>query len=821
MSDQWTIHKFGGSSLCSADQFEEVHRILQQRSDRKQAVVVSAMEGVTNQLFQVLDDACCADTSVEDRMQPIRDQQVQVIEQLFSGDRRQRLTQQIDRDIRNIQDVLRAIQLMKTSPSSARDLVSGYGELWSAQIFQSYLRKKNIDAEWLDARDVLVIEHGETGPLVQWEQTRKQLKNWLDEHPADHLVVTGYIASTPDGSPTTLGRNGSDYTAAIFASLLNAEQLHIWTDVDGVMTANPQKVPDARSLDEISYQEAMEMAYFGAKFIHPNTMSPAIEQEIPILIRNTFNPSFPGTRIHKRRPDNGRVVKGFATIDGMALVNLEGTGTIGVPDTADRLFSALNSAGVHVMMISQASSEHSVCIAVPEHQAETARNVLDQAFYAERDQDLIQTIDVTRDCSILACVGDGMAGTPGVAAKFFDSLGKANVNIRAIAQGSSERNISAVVDSKDSTRALRAAHSGFYLSNQTLSVGVIGTGNVGSTLLKQIREQQDRLRSDRMIDIRVRGIMNTQRMMLNEMEVDLENWEQQICENGRDRDMDEFIDHIQTDYHPHAVLIDCTANEHIARRYEDWMERGIHVITPNKQANSGPLDYYKRIHRQELRAHYLYETTVGAGLPVLKTLRDLCETGDRIIQIEGILSGTLSYLFNSFKGERPFSDILREAHDQGYTEPDPREDLSGMDVARKLVILAREMGLDLELEDLEVEGLIPEGLESGSVEEFFEKLPQADDHFAEILRDAQENEEILRFVGKVQRDGEASVRLRRYPQEHAFSRINLTDNVVEFSTRRYNENPLIVQGPGAGPEVTAGGVFSDLLRLADFVGEEE
>lgn len=820
MSDNWYIHKFGGSSLASSEQFAEVHRILDQRSEAQTAIVVSAMEGVTNQLFQVIEDACDAETTVETKLQPIRDHQQEVIEDLFSGHRKDELLDALDQDIQNIQDVLRAIQLVRTSPSSARDLVSGYGELWSARIFCAYLQEQGVDTDSLDARDVLVIEHGETGPIVDWPTTRKRLSEWRQENDASHLVITGYIASTEDGCPTTLGRNGSDYTASIFASLLDAEQLHIWTDVDGVMTANPEKVPDARSLDEISYQEAMELAYFGAKFIHPNTMSPAIEDEIPILIRNTFNPSFPGTRIHRRSPDNGRVVKGFATIDGMALVNLEGSGTIGVPGTADRLFGALNNAGVHVMMISQASSEHSVCIAVPEDQAELAREVLEEAFYAERDRDLIQTIDVTKKCSVLACVGDGMAGTPGVAAKFFDSLGKANVNIRAIAQGSSERNISAVVDSKDATRALRAAHSGFYLSNQTLSVGIIGTGNVGSTLLKQLDEQQDRLRSDRMIDIRVRGIMNTKQMVLDEMEVNLSSWEDQIQNAGQDRDLDDFVDHIQTDYHPHAVLIDCTANKKMARQYEKWMERGIHVITPNKEASSGPLDYYKRLHRQELRAHYLYETTVGAGLPVLETLRDLKETGDRIMQIEGILSGTLSFLFNSFQGERPFSEILREAHQQGYTEPDPREDLSGMDVARKLVILAREMGLDLELDQLEIEGLIPDGLESGSVDEFFEKLPQADDHFSDILRDAQDNNEILRFVGTVNREGEASVRLRRYPEEHPFSRINLTDNVVEFTTRRYNENPLIVQGPGAGPEVTAGGVFADLLRLADYVGEE-
>jgi len=818
MKNDWYIHKFGGSSLHSAGQFEAIHDILKERDESRKAVVVSAMEGVTNDLIDLIDRAGRHDGTYDRKLDAVEKRQIDVVRELFSGEKRRRLVESIQEDVRDIEDVLRVLRLLKTSPSSACDLISGYGELWSARIFCEHLRDRGEEAVWMDTREVLVIEEGQTGPRVNQQETEARLEEWMSDVDAPNVVITGYVARGPDGQPTTLGRNGSDYTASIFADLLDAEQLHIWTDVDGVMTANPEKVPDARSLDQLSYQEAMELAYFGARFIHPNTMFPAIDEDIPIYIRNTFNPVFPGTRIQRDSPSD-RVVKGFATIDDMALVNLEGSGMIGVPGTADRLFGALNEADVHVMMISQASSEHSICFAVPEDHAERAREVLEQAFYAEREQELIQKIEVTRGCSVLACVGDDMAGTPGVAAKFFDSIGKAGVNIRAISQGSSERNISAVVDSTDATRALRAAHSGFYLSNQTLSIGVIGTGNVGGTLLRQLEEQQERLREERMIDIRVRGLTNTSGCLLDEMEVDLSSWKEDLKASDREADLDAFVDHIQTDYHPHAAIIDCTANRAVARRYEEWMERGIHVITPNKEANSGPLDYYRRIHRENLRAHFMYETTVGAGLPILETLRDLIETGDRIDRVEGILSGTLSYLFNSFQGDRPFSEILRDARREGYTEPDPREDLSGKDVARKLVILAREMGLDLEMEDLEIEGLVPEGLEDGSVEAFFEKLPEADDYFAEILEEARSNDKVLRFVGQVNRDGEASVRLRRYPEDHPFARIHLTDNVVEFTTRRYSENPLIVQGPGAGPEVTAGGVFADLLRLADYVAE--
>jgi aspartokinase/homoserine dehydrogenase 1 len=413
-----------------------------------------------------------------------------------------------------------------------------------------------------------------------------------------------------------------------------------------------------------------------------------------------------------------------------------------------------------------------------------------------------------------------MAGITGVAATFFGALGKAGVNIRAIAQGSSERNISVVVDQTEATRALRAAHSGFYLSNQTLSVGVIGPGNVGATLLNQLADQVDRLREAHHIDIRVRGITGNAGMALDEGSIDLVEWSQVLEDQAVDAELDAFVDHIQTDYHPHAVLIDCTASDAIAGRYSEWLERGIHVITPNKKANTASMAYYRELKSssRNRRRHYLYETTVGAGLPIVQTLRDLIETGDEILQIEGIFSGTLSYLFNSFDGERPFSEILRRARELGYTEPDPREDLSGADVARKVVILAREMGMELELADVDVEGLVPAALEAGTAADFMSALPDYDDRMDRMLRDARSQGKVLRFVGSVGRDGRATVGLREYDSDHPFARIHLTDNIVEFRTRRYSENPLIVQGPGAGPEVTAGGIFADLLRLAAYVG---
>jgi aspartokinase/homoserine dehydrogenase 1 len=411
-------------------------------------------------------------------------------------------------------------------------------------------------------------------------------------------------------------------------------------------------------------------------------------------------------------------------------------------------------------------------------------------------------------------IGDRMSGTPGVASTFFSALGSAGVNVRAIAQGSSERNISAVVDGDDARRALRAVHAGFYLSKRTLSIGVIGDGNVGRVLLDQIHAEAERLRADQNVDLRVRGIINTSNMLLDEQRVDLSRWREDI-QHGAAPDLDAFVDHVQTDYHPQTVLVDCTASASVARRYVDWLERGIHVVTPNKRANTASWDRYRRLQAASRGTgpSYLYETTVGAGLPIIQTLQNLIETGDRVHHIEGILSGTLSYLFNAFDGDRPFSEILRQAKAEGFTEPDPRDDLSGMDVARKVVILAREMGLPLELGDVSVDGLVPEELQDGSIETFLDRLPEFDDEMTDILRTAQEQGQVLRFVGSVDRDGEASVRLRRYPADHAFARISHTDNIVRFQTDRYQKNPLIVQGPGAGPEVTAAGVFADLLRL--------
>ena len=783
-------------------------------------VVVSAMGGMTDALLKLAALAERDDSSFDARLDEIGERYTTAASTLLDGRQLDTVLAEWRRDADDIRDVLRAAALVRSAPQRSRDVVAGYGEIWSARLLAATLA--SLDPErggsWIDARKVIVVSHTELGPTVQWPASQQNFDTAVAADFSGIAVITGFIASDEEGLQTTLGRNGSDYSAAIFAALSGASDLSIWTDVDGVMSADPRRVPEARVIDRLTYNEAMELAYFGAKVIHPQTLGPVIDNDIPVVIRNSRNPSHAGSVIQADAGDS-EDIKGITAIGGMALVNVEGAGMIGVPGTADRMFNALKEAGVSVTLISQASSEHSICIAVPAAAAERARRVISEAFANELAGGQIQSVEVTDAQSIVAVVGDGMAGTPGVAAKFFGTLGRAGINVRAIAQGSSERNISAVVDSDDATRALRAAHSGFYLSAKTLSIGLIGAGTVGGALIRQIEKQRARLERDFDLDLRVRAIARSSSMLLGERRIALRNWASDFEKRAVELDFDAFEQHVNPDHLPHAVIIDCTASEDIAQRYAGWLERGIHVITPNKKAFSGARQYYRELkeHARHGSAHYLYETTVGAALPIISTLRDLVDTGDEIRNVEGIFSGTLAYLFNVYDGKTPFSQIVRDAKASGYTEPDPRDDLSGMDVARKLTILARELGQDIEIGDFPVQNLIPEALRDGSTAEFLDALAGYDEQMKALYEDAAAAGRRLRYVARLAADGTASVGLESVEPTHPFSNINLTDNIVQFQTARYSDNPLVVQGPGAGPEVTAGGVFGDLLRLSSYL----
>lgn len=816
------VHKFGGTSLANAERYRAVADIVRTRPEPRRAVVVSAMAGVTDALVRSVALAGARDAAYRRELAALHERHLQTASELLDGPALSTVREAMERDFADVDDVLRAAWIVRHSPRGAADMVAGLGEVWSARLLAAHLTGHGGNGTWLDARDVLVAEPGDATARIDWPASHQRLAAWTQAHGGipETLVVTGFVASTAAGVPTTLGRNGSDYSASIFGALLGADEIHIWTDVDGVMSANPRLVPDALVLDRLSYREAMELAHFGAKVVHPATMRPAVEHAIPVYIRNTFRPDAPGTRIDAAGAPLGGV-KGISSVEGVALLNVEGPGMGDVPGSAARLFAALREAGVEALMVSQGSSQHSICLAVPAAVANTAKQAVDAAFFAERHHGLVDAAEVDPGCTLLAVVGDGMAGHPGVAARFFGALAKAGVNIRAIAQGSSERNISVVIDAAEGERALRAVHSGLYLSRQTLSVGILGPGVVGSALLDQLAERVDAIQHERGVDIRVRAIAGRGRMALDRRRIALGGWREAMAA-GEPFDLDAFVAHVQTDHLPHTVIIDCTADEAVARKYGEWLRRGIHVITPNKRANTLELDYYDQLRKlgRGAGAHFLYETTVGAGLPIIQTLRELIATGDEVERIEGVLSGTLSYLFNAFDGERPFSELVAEARREGFTEPDPRDDLSGADVARKVVILAREMGLRLELGDVELEGLVPPELQGGGVDDFLCRLRDHDAAFTRRFREAHDRGERLRFVGLVDRDGRASVRLRGYPASHPFARLNLTDNIVQFQTRRYTPNPLIVQGPGAGPQVTAAGVFADLLRLASYLGSE-
>jgi aspartokinase/homoserine dehydrogenase 1 len=803
---------------------ERVAKILEADPHTNLGIVLSACRGVTDALLNLVTAAERQEDTLEKRIGELQTRH-QTIAQTLLGERgSNEFMARFNNDCRDILKILQTVQLIRTASQTVRDLIAGYGELWSTQIFAEYLRSRGQrpgNVVWIDARDIVCVEWGPLGPVVQWDVSQANASRLVPREPAT-LIITGFVARDPKGLQTTLGRNGSDFSGSIFGALLDAEEIHIWTDVDGVLSADPRLVPDAKVIDSLSYNEAMELAYFGAKVIHPQTMAPAVSKNIPIWIRNTFAPEKPGTLICEK-PQSALAVKGITCIDKVALVNVEGAGMIGVPGTAQRLFGALRDHGISVILISQGSSEHSICFAIPEAQAARAEVVVRQAFDRELREGQIQSVDVDPACSILAVVGDGMAGSHGVAAKVFGALGSAAVSVRAIAQGASERNISVVIDGKQASRALRAVHAGFYLSPHTVSIGLIGPGVVGGVLLDQLSSQIPRLSRDLKLDLRVRGIMTSKQMLLANGEVKLDKWRETLKSGAgvEAADLTKFAQHVHADHLPHAIIIDCSSSEEVAARYPEWLAAGIHIVTPNKKANSADSAFYARLHeaRRQGGAHYLYEATVGAGLPIIQTLRDLRETGDEIRRIEGILSGTLAYLFNVWDGSESFSAVVRDAKAKGYTEPDPRDDLSGMDFARKVIILGREMGLNIELKDVELESLVPPALASCSAQEFLDRLHEFDGPMAERLEQARARNRVLRYVGSVDAStGKASVGLVELERSHTFANINLTDNVVRFMTQRYNQNPLVVQGPGAGPEVTAGGVFADLLRVCAYLG---
>jgi aspartokinase/homoserine dehydrogenase 1 len=809
IQSEYSIHKFGGSSLADAKKFKALPSLL---TGKDEILVVSAIQGTTTALQSMMDHAKTS-TSYIPALEALAEKHRVLIKELLPAQRQEVVIEMIDKDILTIKDILYAIHLTHGYSKEIQHIILGYGELWSASILTEFLSQHH-KAAFLDAAKVLFIYEKEGIICIDWERSQAALADYLKDIEFDQLVITGFIASTQEGERTTLGRNGSDFSAAIFANLFHARSLTIWTDVNGIYSADPNLVRSAFVIEALSYKDALELAYFGAKVLHPMTIAPVVEQQIPIYIKNSFNPKAKGTCISSSVEKSTHLIKGVSCIESVAMINIEGSGLISVSGIALRVSDILYRAQINVMLISQASSAHSICFAIPSASVKTALKVLKDSLQPDIERKHIAGIQVDPDCAILSAVGDEMIGAIGIAGKFFNALAKANVNIRAISQGSSERNISVVIKKSDVSKALQAVHAGLYLSRKTLSIGLIGPGAVGSALLQQIQHEMDKLGETCQVNLQLRGIMNSHQMLLADTTINLDNWQEAIKQNGMKADIEAFASHIAADNIPHGVIIDCTANKAISQQYQYFLSKGLHVITPNKHANAEDLAYYKKI-KEITRNHlyYFYEATVCAGLPVITTLQDLIKTGDEIESVEGVVSGTLSYIFNEMAKGRTFSDVVIEAKARGFTEPDPREDLSGMDVARKIICLAREIGHDVTLDDMSVYNLVPPELASCTVSEFMEKLPQYDHRMNEWLEKAVANHQRLHYVGTISREGKLQVALKLLDSDHPFSRLEGTDNMLIFHTKRYHERPLVIQGPGAGAEVTAAGVFADLLRL--------
>ena len=816
------VLKFGGSSLATPDRVRAVARIvLDEARQEPLIVVVSAFQGVTNQLIDCARLAERGDPAYETAYEKIAKRHRSAVDDLLGPRRGGRIRKQADVLLGELHDALHGIRLLGHCPPRALDVTASFGERLSALIVAACFNRSR-PARPVDARAFLITDDQFTHASVIFGKTnrlaRRHFTTLMGRRPGRLIpVVTGFIASTADGRTTTIGRNGSDYTAAIIGAAVGASVIEIWTDVDGVLSADPTAVPSAFVLPQISYEEAMELSYFGAKVLHSASIAPAVAKAIPLLIKNTFNPSAPGTLISRGRGDQAHLAKGISSVGGLTLLTLRGLSMVGVPGTAERLFRALAARGVSVILISQASSEHTICFAVQEEDAAAALSVVRQEFRFELQHQLT-ALDEKPDQVIVAVVGDGMKGRPGVAGELFGAIGRHNINISAIAQGASERNISCVIDADQQVRALNAVHQAFFETRKSLALVVIGVGNIGGTLLRQLHQQHAYLLKHG-FDVKVIGVADSKRFVLSGDGVHLGRWREELSASRRRMDPEVLAREIAKLGLTNAALVDCTANAAIVDAYPAFVRANLHVITPNKRANVLPWRRYAALMEllRARRRHFLYEANVGAGLPIMSTLRDLIASGDVIAKVEGVFSGTLSYLFNTFDGRAAFSSLVKEAHRTGLTEPDPRDDLSGEDVGRKLLILARQMGSRMDIRDVHVESLVPRGLARGRFSpRFFARLAAHDAAMERRLKRAESRGTVLRYVGVLQGD-RARAGIKEFPRDHPFANTKGSDNVIAFTTKRYARTPLVVQGPGAGADVTAMGVFSDILKLLHYL----
>lgn len=916
----WEVHKFGGASLADAELYRTVGDLLVRESSGRRLrsvdgnpddddivvngdesegehsgpiptmAIVSARGGMTDQLVAVVDSALQDIHQAETVLDRALEGQISILNELAPPEITAEIEERMRKDAQDILSVVQSLRMIRSVPPSVMEVVTGFGEIWSAQTLFAYLKHKGVKTAWLDARDVLIVKSenanaglGEKGSssstrgvVPLWAETARRMEEWWStvgskegvnfmnndgtalegsNDSAPIVVATGFVATTSDGVPTTLKRSGSDYSATIFAKLVASSRVTMWKNTDGVYTADPRRVPEAFSISSLKYDEAMELAYFGAQVLHPSAMVPCIDSNIPVYVRNIFNPAFRGTVIQGRcsslsevnqdgkvvnwRSKKGEIpIKGITSVDRVSLLTLEGASVIGGAEVAERFMGAMAGASIDVLMVTQASSESSITVVVPENQGRAALGALESTFELELSRSNVNSISLTDSpMAIVAIVGEGMAMRSGVSATFMSSLAKANVNIRVIAQGSSERQVAVVVEAKDVSRALRAAHMAFTLSQTMVSVAILGgTGKLGSALIRQLTAQKESLAKNLNFGVGVNTIASSSKMIMaknGKCLMEYDDVEKLLESNdAQDMDIDAFTASLEADVNPNRVIIDCTNDDNLADLYEKWMSLGVNVISPGRRAAAGPLERYCAIQKAK-RANtveWQYESSVGSALPILSTLRDLVQTGDDVLLLRGCLSGTMAYVFNHMNEEVSFSEAVRLAVEQDFAEDDIREDLSGIDVCRKIVVLARELGLNLSVEDVEVESLIPVEIRdkeyNGSKSEVraavLKDLKALDSPMLERYKDAIAGGKLLRYKFVIDVvNGKCKCNLEAVDNKDTLYRLRDNENLVAFETSRYTTSPLIVKGAAAGPDLSASGMFADLLRLGRaFVGSQ-
>ncbi len=808
------VLKFGGSSVKNAENISKVIAIVKDKIKKdKTIVVVSALGGITDILLECSRLASEGNEEYKEKLLEAEQRHLQTAKELIPITQQSRVLSLVKTLCNEIEDICNGIFLLGELSDRTRDRIVSYGEILSSNIIAARFASEVTGSEWKDSREIIITNSNFGAAVVDFAHTNKKITGYFNASESSLFILPGFISSDAKGTNTTLGRGGSDYTAAIIAAALDADVLEIWTDVSGMMTADPRLVTNVKIIPQISYQEAMELSHFGAKVIYPPTIQPVSSKGIPTWVKNTFAPQDMGTVIQKEATINGSSIRGISSINSITLLSLEGSGMVGIPGFSKRLFEALATKKINVILITQSSSEHSICVGIDAVNTEAARNAIDETFAYEIETKKVEPIKVEKELAIVALVGDNMKSHPGISGKMFGNLGRNGVNVRAIAQGSSERNISAVISTHDVRKAINVLHEEFFETvYKEVNLFIAGVGNVGGKLVAQIEKQQKYLQEKLHLKINVVGLANSKKMLFNDGGIDLVNWKE-LLGNGTTMNMQEFIDTILAKNLRNAVFADVTANELVASCYDQLLQKSISVVACNKIACSSSFEYYTKLKKlaTEFNAQFIFETNVGASLPVIVSLNDLLRSGDKIHTMEAVLSGTLNFVFNNYDGKKSFASVVKQAQDEGYTEPDPRLDLSGKDVMRKIMILSREAGEKMEMEDIVNNSFMPPACMVGTVDDFYEAMEAHEDHFKKLHEAADSAGKKLKFVAKYD-NGKASVGLQHIDPQHDFYHLYGKDNIVLFYTDRYVEQPLVIKGAGAGADITASGVFADIIR---------